>query len=517
MGIKSAVKRSSWLGFFSPERFHLLWYYSVASFIVIAGISFLIGQIFASMEKRELIKRSEAYGQFIATNLNRALYEEFLLPILKAGGKVDLANDLQQRHRLDRVIESHIYGLNLKKVYFYDMQLRIVYSTVSKHIGWVIERGRNSRLDLALGGVPVSFLQPAGRIDEKGVWATEDLLESYYPFRQFDPRTGVWGKQVGVIEVYQNMRHLERQIRAAGHRAIGISLSAMGTLFLVLLGLVKQADRIIRLRTDQLTDAKERLEQRVAERTLEIERAYRELQEAQQQLVRSEKLAALGTLAAGVAHEINNPLSIVAGCAEGLLSRSREENLSRIPEFEDFPSYLRTIEAEAYRCKAITSKLLDFARQSNPRPSRVEIHHLIEETVAAFRQHYPLSRQEIRLDLYPDPIYLWADGHQLRQVIVNLLTNALDALEDGSGEVAISTRVEGEEWWMVFQDTGCGISSDHLSRLFDPFFTTKPPGKGTGLGLSLCYGIIEEHGGRLEASSPGPGKGCSFKVVLNKL
>lgn len=511
-----AVKKSSWLHFFSPEGFNLLWYYSVTSFVVIACISFLIGKIFAQMEKRELIKRSEAYGQFIATNLNHALYEEFLLPTVKTEGKIDLGNNPQQLRQLNLVIDSHIYGLNLKKVYIYDMSLRVIYSTITAHIGLVIQRGRNSRLDSALRGLPASFLQQAGRTDEKGVQASEDLLESYYPFRQFDPHTGGLGTQVGVIEVYQNMQHLEKQIKNAGRRAIVISLSGMGTLFLVLLGLVKQGDRIIRLRTDQLTEAKDKLEQRVAERTLEIERAYRELQETQQQLTRSEKLAALGTLAAGVAHEINNPLGIIAGCAEGLLSRSREESLLKVPEFEDFPTYLKTIEAEAYRCKAITSKLLDFARQSRPRPSRVEIHQLIEETVAAFRRHYPFSKQEILLDLLPDPLYLWADGYQLRQVIVNLLNNALDALGDEEGEVAISSRVEGEDVWVIFRDTGCGIPPDYLSRLFDPFFTTKPPGKGTGLGLSLCYGIIEEHGGKIEASSPGPGLGCTFKLVLKR-
>lgn len=400
---------------------------------------------------------------------------------------------------------------NSKKKY-----LRVIYSTVPEHIGLTIERGRNPRLDSALHGTPASFLQEEGTFDEKGVRAEGDLLESYYPFRRLDPKTGHLDAQVGVIEVYQDMRNLENQMGNAGRRAIIISLSGMGILFLVLLGLVRQGNRIIRLRTAQLTEARDQLEQRVAERTQEIEQAYRQLQEAQQQLVRSEKLAALGTLSAGVAHEINNPLGVIAGCAEGLLRRSREESLLNDPEFEDFPSYLKTIEAEAYRCKAITSKLLDFSRQSKPRLSRVEINSLIEETVAALRRHYPFSKQEVCLDLHPGLIYLWADDYQLRQVVVNLLNNAIDALEERLGDVLITTRVEGENLVMLVGDTGCGISPDDLSQVFDPFFTTKPPGKGTGLGLSLCYGIVEEHGGKFEVTSPGPGRGCTFKLVFKK-
>jgi signal transduction histidine kinase len=254
----------------------------------------------------------------------------------------------------------------------------------------------------------------------------------------------------------------------------------------------------------------------------EVERSYRELQRSQGLLVRQEKLASLGRLAAGLAHELNNPLSSVAGFAEALQRRAAGEEMAGVPGLSDIQEYLALIHEEVSRAATIVRRLLDFARQREPAFGRVDLQGVVTKAVSFVQRQARLANQQIVVAPFPPESTVHADAQMLQQVFLNLLTNALDAIE-GGGEVRIAAhrRSEGDgsgpgRAWIDVEvsDTGVGISPENLTKVFDPFFTTKEIGKGTGLGLAVCQSIVEQHRGTIEVRSEGVGKGTGVTVSL---
>jgi two-component system, NtrC family, sensor kinase len=511
MSDKGLNKR--WFSIFHPEKFHLMLYYSITSFIVIGIVSFIVGEIFSRIEKNALIERSENYAGYIVKNINHALYEEFFTPTISKYGYIDLENNQDQFNKLDKVIKNNIYGLNLKMVYLFDTNGQIIYSNIQRHIGYVLDRGENKQLDSALKGISASALKPPDMKDSKGEVIEESLLESYYPIYEYSEGVVNKEKQVGVLEIYQNMKDLDIQITRAHRKAVIITGSSMGLLFLILLMIIRKASGVIRLKTNQLVEARDHLEEKVEERTQEIKQTYEKLQEAQKRLSRSEKLAGIGTLAAGVAHEINNPLASVASCAEGLMNRMDNLDFKSKDDKEVFPDYLKTIFDETYRCKSIISKLLDFSRRHEPVFDKVDIKGLVSDVVKMTGRQKELKRLDIELNFSPEPLIIFGDSNQLKQVFLNMILNAIDATRDG-GKIKISTIKNNNCAQVMFEDTGCGIASENVDKIFEPFFTTKTPGKGTGLGLSICYGIIEDHKGKIFVNSNGIGNGTTFTISL---
>ena len=238
--------------------------------------------------------------------------------------------------------------------------------------------------------------------------------------------------------------------------------------------------------------------------------------------MRQEKLASLGRLAAGLAHELNNPLSSVAGFAEALQRRAMAKEIGSPSALAEFQEYVTLIQEEVSRAAAIVQRLLDFARQREPSFGLVDIYAVVRSAVSFVERQASFANQQIVVNPFPEGSLVWADAQMLQQVFLNLLTNALDAMEDG-GEVRIGAkrrrddtgRAPGREWLDVsVSDTGSGISAENLARVFDPFFTTKEVGKGTGLGLAICQSIIEQHRGTIEVQSEGLGKGTVVTVSL---
>jgi signal transduction histidine kinase len=254
----------------------------------------------------------------------------------------------------------------------------------------------------------------------------------------------------------------------------------------------------------------------------EVRRSYEELQRSQGLLVRQEKLASLGRLAAGLAHELNNPLSSVAGFAEALLRRAAGEEMAGVPGLAEIREYLTLIQEEVSRAATIVRRLLDFARQREPAFGRVELQEAVTKAVSFVQRQARLANQQIVVEPFPQGSAVYADAQMLQQVFLNLLTNALDAIE-GGGAVRIVARHRqasagpgpGQAWVDVeVSDTGVGIPPENLAKVFDPFFTTKEVGKGTGLGLAICQSIIEQHRGSIEVRSEGRGKGAVVAVSL---
>lgn len=232
------------------------------------------------------------------------------------------------------------------------------------------------------------------------------------------------------------------------------------------------------------------------------------------QLMQAEKLSSIGVLAAGVAHEINNPLSSVAGYAEALLRRLKDEHaLIEDPRLDAFPRYLEVIIRESYRCKGIIDSLLSFSRKSDGSVSNVNINDILNEVLELVRYKSHYDKIEIQTNLQSDLPDVLSDPTGLRQVCMNLLINAHQAIS-GAGLVEITTRMAKQSMVMFqIRDSGCGIPKDTIDQIWDPFFTTKNVGQGNGLGLAVTYNIIKRLGGDISVESQ-VGKGSKFTVRI---
>lgn len=233
------------------------------------------------------------------------------------------------------------------------------------------------------------------------------------------------------------------------------------------------------------------------------------------QLIQADKMSSIGALATGVAHEINNPLTSVAGYAEALLRRfSDEPELRDDGRLEIFPKYLEVIVRESYQCKKIIGSLLNFGRKSTGVVSRVDINGILLEILELLQHQSNYKNVKVVTHLQQDVPIITCDPSELRQICMNLLINACQAIDD-SGLVEIATKHSADEQTVSFQvsDTGCGIAAEIIDQIWDPFFTTKEPGKGTGLGLALTYNIVKRHGGKIQVKSK-PGEGSQFTVIL---
>jgi len=249
-----------------------------------------------------------------------------------------------------------------------------------------------------------------------------------------------------------------------------------------------------------------------------IEREEEKLKEAkfrehmEMQMLTTEKLASLGTLAAGVAHEINNPLAIINESAGWLKLIINKEEMAQMPHKQDFEKALNKIEKGVMRAKKITHQLLGFARKDDSVFSEVNIMELVEEGINLVDREAVYKNIEIVREIAPDKNTIWSDPSQLRQVLINLLTNAIHATNVG-GRITIRLEAMDETITLIVQDTGQGIPKENLNKIFEPFFSTKPPGEGTGLGLFVTRGIVEKLGGTIEVTSK-LGHGASFFITL---
>jgi signal transduction histidine kinase len=262
----------------------------------------------------------------------------------------------------------------------------------------------------------------------------------------------------------------------------------------------------------QIEDYSRNLEKKVEERT-------KELKEAQALLIQTEKMAAVGQLAAGVAHELNNPLGGILGYSQFAI-----EKINRKPQTEltsddvtTYTQYLRDIECQAQRCKTIVQNLLKFARASvEDSFEPLDLNAVIKDTLVFTRHQMDMGKVKLLLKLSDSLPPIMGSTNQLQQVFTNIILNALQAMPQG-GELRIATGItEKNSRNMVgieFSDNGCGITQENLNKIFEPFYTTKKPGEGTGLGLSVSYGIIKDHSGEILVDSQ-IGKGTTFNILF---
>jgi signal transduction histidine kinase len=293
---------------------------------------------------------------------------------------------------------------------------------------------------------------------------------------------------------------------------IAVHISAIALIILLVIR------KFIRTYSDLIAD----LESLVNERTENLEKANQELtgqreelvtalenlQQAQRQLVQSEKMASLGVLSSGIAHEINNPLNFIYG-GMWALENYIDENL---PEHREKMMYIiESIREGVTRATRIVKSLSQYSRQDDVTVAQCNIHAVIENCLMILNNQMKF-RVELSRDFTREPFTLLCNEGKIHQVILSLLLNASEAIED-KGKIGITTRKEDQQLIVSIEDTGCGIKPEHLPKIMDPFFTTKDPGKGTGLGLSIVYNIVKEHNGKLEFESK-PGEGTRVTLTL---
>jgi two-component system NtrC family sensor kinase len=269
-------------------------------------------------------------------------------------------------------------------------------------------------------------------------------------------------------------------------------------------------------RTYRITKIPMRLGDGAVSHVITIGEDVTDWKEAQERFSQAEKLAAIGQLAAGVMHEINNPLATIAACAESLGYRIEDLEKSGVTMAPETHDFLGIIENEVVRCKQIVDGLLDFSRPKQARKERVNINDVVERTLFLLKHHVRFKKLTVQTTIdatigrVPQ-----ANSEQLVQVLMALLINAMDAMgEKGVVQIVTAAGTDPKRGAILeVIDQGHGIARGELAKIFEPFYTTKAPGQGTGLGLSICYGIVQEHGGTIEVDST-LGQGSTFRVVL---
>lgn len=249
-------------------------------------------------------------------------------------------------------------------------------------------------------------------------------------------------------------------------------------------------------------------------RTAEKKREATYRARMEQQMIATERLASLGTLATGVAHEINNPLAIIKESAGWMRLILKNPQMADIPRREDFEKAIGKIETAIERARRITHQLLGSVQRQEATVVEVHLPALVAETLELLQREIANRNVSVERETAAEAETIWSDPYQLRQVLINLLSNAVQASADG-GRIDVRLKLQGDGIALEIADTGKGIPKENLEKVFEPFFSTKPPGQGTGLGLFVTRGIVEKLGGRITVQSR-LGAGACFRVALPK-
>jgi two-component system NtrC family sensor kinase len=399
---------------------------------------------------------------------------------------------------VEKAISGGKQNKDLSYVVIYDSQNRMVASYDFEDNKWVFKKKGARRIE--------PFVDP-------------EMVNIFKPI--FSPE----GK-IGYLAIGMSLSDLRKEV------AHNQRVTFLVSLFIIISGIVlaNHLSDTLSKPILRLTDAVQRVSKGETEVEVEAEtqdeigilakafnRMIVELKRSREQLIHHEKLASMGQLAAGVAHELNNPLGGILGYSQFALEKMARKSVDNFTQ-EDIrvhSQYLKDIEGQSQRCKSIVQQLLKFARASTKEPFEpIDLGAVLKETLSFIRAQLEIENIKLIQNLSPFLTEILGNANQLQQVFTNIILNALQAMPEG-GELAVSSQtIEEKDRRLVqitFSDTGCGIPKENLDRIFEPFFTTKEIGQGTGLGLSVSYGIIKDHEGSILVESE-PGKGTTFIV-----
>ena len=485
--------------------------------VAVAGIATVTIGVFSYLildsYERRVIKDLEAYAHQLSETV-------------KSSTRYDMM--LNRRESLHEIIGTIGRQESIEKVRIFNKEGEIIFSTDTVDIGTLVDKRAEAcyachAADQPLESVPVSSRTRIFASDHDD--RTFGIISPIYNERScwesschaHTPEQTV----LGVLDITMPLDAVDAEQRANRQQLFGLTLLVIAAVSLLIYWLT---GRLVLKPVNKIIQATHRVAAGDLEHAITVSQKdeigrlaesfndmTRKLAEAQRQLFQADKLASVGRLAAGVAHEINNPLTGVLTYSSFLLSRVGKDTELR--------SDLEVIVRETKRCREIVKGLLDFARQSTPEKRLEHPHEIIKQASAIVQNQLSIHKARIELHLADEVPEIRADVNQLEQVLVNLFVNAGDAMLDGGGVITVrtSSRPPDDEYesgvvTITVSDTGVGIPKSHLDKIFDPFFTTKGQ-KGNGLGLAIVWGIIHEHGGRIDVDSD-VGVGTTFRITL---
>jgi len=496
-------------GVFPVTEFSLVKYFLLTCLGLFVIVTTVMCAGFYSISKRYIRTEAERRAVPVAERLARLAF---------VGGEPVPSPGTSAHALLDSRMRDVLRPLRIFKIKIYDADRRIVYTTDSRiQVGRV--DAQNVKLDKAMAGQVVSSLQT-----EASVWDLDEeekhigtIVETYLPV--FGGAQG--GSSRGVLEIYHDVTATYNRLPAIIGVIVGASVLALGLLYGSLFLLIRKADNTIREQTSVIRRAKANMEQYASELESRVDERTRQLRESLAQQRQDDKMAAMGTLAAGIAHELNTPLGTILGSAQLLLDHcsSRVEGTTDKNQMSDSRETclecvedLGRIESQIKRCKEIIRNLVDFSRKSDSERSWEDLGVLTEQSIFLVK---PEARQcgiLVTTEIETDVPSVMVNGNEIQQVLVNIMNNAIAAMPNG-GTLGVRVYRNGQVAVVEIRDTGMGIDRRKLARIFEPFFTTKEVGEGTGLGLSISFRIAKDHGGNILVSSVA-GKGATFVLEL---
>ncbi len=462
----------------SEERikpFRLVKYFTFSGLVVIFLVTLILAMLNNHWVKSMQRKKSEDYALALIENLNHQVFVQFILPIGMRFGKVQLRNP-EQFERMDNVVRSTLHSFKVQELNIYSMSNTISYSFDSQRIGVRVVGGTD--IEAAKAGKPSSRLVQRGDFFEILLgFPKQAQLVTFAPLRWEEPLGRITDPVLGVVEIVQDLSEDYQTVFRIQILVVITCTVLMGALFLVLVFVVKRGESII--------------EQRAAERL-----------RLKEQLNRAERLSALGEMAAGISHEIRNPLGIIRSSAELLKKKvAKTDPSNSLPDI---------IVEEANRLNGIITDFINFARPRSPNLVPCRLEEIIEKTVTFLAPQTEEKGHIIRRRAADGLPEILADGSLLHQCLLNLFINAIQAMPDG-GTIDVAVRSEGARVALDIEDEGPGVPEEMLEKIWDPFFTTKD--KGTGLGLGIVKNIVESHQGRIRLANRHP-RGVRVTIEL---
>jgi len=443
----------------NPRPFRLVKYVTFTSMIFVFMGTLIMSLLIMQWARSMLLTKSEDYALLLAENLNHQIFLQFVIPVAIEVGKIQLSNK-SQYDRLDRVVRGTLHSFEVDQVNIYDMDNTISYSFDQRMTG-LRNMGGIGYFSARSGKATSRLLQKGNLLKLMIGLPSLSKLSTYIPLRAEKSVSNMSGPILGILEIVQDLSEDYNAVFRFKFFIIITSLTVMGLLALALIYVVRRGEKIIRKRTEE---------------RLKLE----------EQLRLSERFAALGEMAAGVSHEIRNPLGIIRSSAQLL-----KKKMNKFDPSNNLPA---VIIEETGRLNDIVTDFLMLSKPSNPTFQTCEISDILNKNTAFLRPEFEKSKCEVKI-LYQNNLpKIKADKNMLYQAFLNILINAMQAMPDG-GLISISVTADRYDLWIVIDDEGEGIPDEILAKMWAPFYTSKE--KGTGLGLSIVKNIIEVHQGTI--------------------
>ncbi len=472
----------------------------------------------------------DAHQRQLIAELERNAHQ--LSETVKSSTKYDML--LNQRESVHRIIQTIGKQEGIEKVRIFNKEGTIIFSTDTLDIGKMVDKQAEACYVCHAADQPLERLSIAqttriftGARQVRTLGIINPIYNEPSCWQSACHAHSSNQKVLGVLDITMSLAAVDRGMRASQMRLLVFAVIAITAVSLIIYLLVTH---LVLKPVRQIVDATQHVangdlnyiihfnrNDEIGELAKSFNAMTRQLSESQRQLYQSDKLASIGRLAAGVAHEINNPLTGVLTYSSYLLKRANAQ-----PEMRDD---LEVIVRETKRCRDIVKGLLDFARQSPPEKRPININEVVGQTARIVQNQLALQHVELRTVLDAELPLTQVDVNQMQQVLINLLMNASDAIGEKGGSITVTTTLADHATKVAagvspassfihirIQDDGCGIPAENLSKIFEPFFSTKGQ-KGTGLGLAVVWGIIEKHNGLITVASE-VGKGTAFTILL---